>query len=278
MWQRVTQHVRNIRRRRIFVLRHSALGAIRQQHKRMIRLLTAPVLLMTVMTFSYLYILSVSIELNQLIESVTQPSIVIANDVHDVDPGTQISVLDTPPVTVLMITATPSPIIPTPVARPTSVIAPSQRISSISIPAIGVDSIVTEVGWENVINSSGESELVWQVARYAVGHHFTSAAPGEMDNIVLSAHVGGYGRVFYRLNELRPDDEILLMSHGRVYTYRVRESIYVNEANVTESEQIANLSYINSTGSEVVTLVTCWPPSGPDKFSQRLIVRAWPTE
>lgn len=278
MWQRVTQHVRNIRRRRIFELRHSALGATRHQHKRMIRLLTAPVLLMTVMTFSYLYMLSVSIELNQLIDSVTQPSIGIANDVRNVDLGTQMSVLDTPPVTVLMITATPSPIMPTPVARSTSVIAPSQRISSISIPAIGVDSIVTEVGWENVINSSGESELVWQVAKYAVGHHFTSAAPGEMDNIVLSAHVGGYGRVFYRLNELRPDDEILLMSHGQVYTYRVRESIYVNEANVTESEQIANLSYINSTGSEVVTLVTCWPPNGPDKFSQRLIVRAWPTE
>jgi sortase (surface protein transpeptidase) len=154
----------------------------------------------------------------------------------------------------------------------------SGRISAIRIPAIGVDSTVVEVGWDRIINAIGEPELVWQVAKYAVGHHVTSAAPGDMDNIVLSAHVGGYGRVFYRLNELRPNDEIQLMRDGRAYMYRVTDSIYVNEATATESEQIANLSYINPTGSEMVTLVTCWPPSGPERFSQRLIVRAWPVE
>ena len=278
MWQRLTQRVRNIRRFRLRQSRHLAARPMRQQRQRMMRLLSAPILMLTGMTFGYLYWLSSSIELQQLIESVAQPQVVTANDVRDAQIDAQALVTATA-VPVVMMTATPAPIVPTTVVSGSGpAVVQSGRISTIRIPAIGVNSTVIEVGWERISNALGESELVWQVAKYAVGHHFTSAAPGEMDNIVLSAHVGGYGRVFYRLNELRPNDEIELIRNGRPHVYRVRESIYVNEVNATESEQIANLSYINPTGNEMLTLVTCWPPSGPDRFSQRLIVRAWPVE
>jgi sortase A len=259
--------------------RHVAATPMRQQRQRVMRLLSAPILLLTGMTFGYLYWLSSTIELQQLIESVAQPHVVTAHDVGSVTSELTVSLTATPTlVPVIMMTATPAPIVPTTVAQSGPAVVQSGRISTIRIPAIGVDSRVIEVGWERVFNALGEPELVWQVAKYAVGHHFTSAAPGDMDNVVLSAHVGGYGRVFYRLNELRPNDEIQLVRDGRTYVYEVRESVYVNEVNATESEQIANLSYINPTGSEMVTLVTCWPPSGPDRFSQRLIVRAWPVE
>lgn len=274
MWQRMAQRVRNIRRMRMRHSRHVAAQPIRQGRQRIMRLLSAPILLLTGMTFVYLYWLSSAIELRQLIESVAQPEVVIANDVHAGDPV----LVEATAVPVIMVTATPAPIVPTAVPVSAPVISQSGRIAHIRIPAIGVDSPVVEVGWERVMNALGEPELVWQVAKYAVGHHFTSAAPGDQDNIVLSAHVGGYGRVFYRLNELRPSDQIELTRDGRTYVYRVADSVYVNEVNATESEQIANLSYINPTGSEMVTLVTCWPPSGPERFSQRLIVRAWPVE
>ena len=251
---------------------HAANAPLRFRRQRLMRLLGLPVLLLAGMTFVYLYVMSSAIELRQLIESVPVQGVRDGGVVYTMTPtGT------TPErevAVVMMVTATPAPILPTVVPE----VAPSGRVSSIRIPAIGVDSRVIEVGWERVINSLGESELVWQVAKYAVGHHVTSAAPGEQDNIVLSAHVGGYGRVFYRLNELQPNDEIQLIREGHTYVYRVLESIYVNEASATETEQIANLSYINPTGSEMVTLVTCWPPSGPDRYSQRLIVRAWPVE
>lgn len=276
MWQRMAQRVRNIRRTRMRHSRHVAAQPARRHHQRTMRLISAPILLLTGMTFVYLYWLSSAIELQQLIESVSQPQTVTANESSG-DVLAPVVATVVPTVAVVMMTATPAPIVPT--AMPVDpVVSQSGRVSHIRIPAIGVDSTVIEVGWERVINALGESELVWQVAKYAVGHHFSSAAPGDGDNIVLSAHVGGYGRVFYRLNELRPNDEIQLMRGGLTYVYRVGESVYVNEVNATESEQIANLSYINSTGSEMVTLVTCWPPSGPDRFSQRLIVRAWPVE
>jgi sortase A len=271
--------MREIRRMRMRQSRHVAATPMRQQRQRVMRLLSAPILLLTGMTFGYLYWLSSTIELQQLIESVAQPHVVTAHDVGGVANEPAVSLTATPTlVSVVMMTATPAPIVPTTVAQSGPAVVQSGRISTIRIPAIGVDSTVIEVGWERVFNALGEPELVWQVAKYAVGHHFTSAAPGDMDNVVLSAHVGGYGRVFYRLNELRPNDEIQLVRDGRTYVYQVRESVYVNEINATESEQIANLSYINPTGSEMVTLVTCWPPSGPDRFSQRLIVRAWPVE
>lgn len=276
MWQKIAQRVREIRRMRMRQSRQVAAKPVRQQRQRITRLLSAPILLLTGMTFVYLFWLSSIIEIQQLIESVGQPQVVTAIGVQAKEtPHVLVTATSVP---VVMRTATPAPIAPTTDVVVAPVARQSGRISTIRIPAIAVDSTVVEVGWERVINATGESELVWQVAKYAVGHHVTSAAPGDMDNIVLSAHVGGYGRVFYRLNELGPSDEIVLIRDGRMYRYRVGDSIYVNEANATESEQIANLSYINPTGIEMVTLVTCWPPSGPDRFSQRLIVRAWPVE
>jgi LPXTG-site transpeptidase (sortase) family protein len=149
-------------------------------------------------------------------------------------------------------------------------------IESLRIPVIELDSPVIEVGWDEVINTQGQPELVWQVAEYAVGHHLTSAYPGQPSNIVLSAHVGGYGKLFRRLNEIAPGDVIYVRSNGREFAYAAQEQILVDERNPSQVEQITNVSYINQTSFEVLTLITCWPPTGPDRFTQRLIVRAVP--
>lgn len=276
MWHRIAQRMRAIRNGRMNIARRTATKPMRLQKQRLVRLLTVPALLLTCMTFVYLMSQSMSIELTQLIESVAQPGVVQAVTAPDasapVPTPTPVSAV------MVMVTATPVPVVPTAMPVRIALAPASDRVARIQIPAIDVDSRIIEVGWDEVLNDAGTPELVWQVAKYAVGHHATSAAPGEHDNIVLSAHVGGYGRIFYRLNELQPNDDIRLFRDGLIYVYRVSESIYVNEASATESEQIANVSYINPTGSEMVTLITCWPPSGPDQFSQRLIVRAWPVE
>jgi sortase A len=198
-----------------------------------------------------------------------------------------------PPITVMQIPTTipntpplPSPL-PSPhtekIATPTTVSIPqitatiqSQAITHIVIPAIKLDSAVVEVGWDTISDSNGQSSLVWQVAQYAVGHHFTSANPGQPNNIVLSGHVGGYGKVFRNLDQLRPNDQIMLMSGAQIFTYVVQRQILVDEQYASPSEQIANLSYIDNTSSEILTLITCWPPTGVDRFSQRLIIRAVP--
>ncbi|MBO9365357.1 MAG: sortase [Roseiflexus sp.] len=151
----------------------------------------------------------------------------------------------------------------------------ASQISRIIIPSIGVDSKVVEVGWE-VAEQNGQQVAVWQVAEYAVGHHRGSANPGEGSNIVLAGHVGGYGKVFKDLINVKEGDQIILFASGQQYLYVVREQVMVHEEGVSPEQQAMNALYIAPTSEEMVTLVTCWPDRGPDKFKHRIIVRATP--
>jgi sortase A len=148
-------------------------------------------------------------------------------------------------------------------------------ITRIIIPRIDVDSKVVSVGWE-VQEVNGQQVAIWQVAEFAVGHHIGSANPGENDNIVLAGHVGGYGKVFRDLINLEPGDRLSLYSNGEVYQYIVRTTVIVTEEGVSAEQQAENARYIAPTDSEVLTLVTCWPTSGPHKFRDRIIVQAVP--
>lgn len=153
--------------------------------------------------------------------------------------------------------------------------AHESTITRVAIPSIGVDSKVVEVGWE-IKEQGGQQIAVWQVAEYAVGQHRGSANPGEGDNVVLAGHVGGYGKVFKDLFYVQPGDQITLYSRDQQYLYVVQENLLLDEENVSDEERAANAEYIAPTDQEVVTLVTCWPASGPNKFSQRIVVRAVP--
>jgi sortase A len=148
-------------------------------------------------------------------------------------------------------------------------------ITRVSLPSIGVDSKVVEVGWE-VQEQGGQQVAIWQVAEYAVGQHRGSSNPGEGGNIVLAGHVGGYGKVFKDLFYVKPGDQITLYSGGQQYLYVVQERLLLTEEGVSQEQHAANAQYIAPTDHEVVTLVTCWPPKGADKFTQRVVVRAVP--
>jgi sortase A len=148
-------------------------------------------------------------------------------------------------------------------------------VSRVIIPSINVDSKVVEVGWE--IKQQGKQQVaLWQVAEYAVGQHRGSANPGEDGNIVLAGHVGGYGKVFKDLFYVKPGDQITLFSRGQQYLYTVQERLLVTEEGVSAEQHLANAQLIAPTDHEVITLVTCWPAKGPDKFTQRVVVRAVP--
>lgn len=148
-------------------------------------------------------------------------------------------------------------------------------VERVILPSIKVDSQVVEVGWD-VIEQDGQQVAVWQVAEFAVGQHQGSANPGEGGNIVLAGHVGGYGFVFRDLYWLRPGDPVILYSEGQAHHYVVSERLVVLEEGAPLETRLANAQLIGPTDYEVVTLVTCWPATGPDKFSQRVIVRAKP--
>jgi sortase A len=153
--------------------------------------------------------------------------------------------------------------------------AKSPTVTRVAIPSIGVDSKVVEVGWD--VEQQGDQQVaIWQVAKYAVGQHRGSANPGEGGNIVLAGHVGGYGKVFKDIFYVKPGDRITLYSNGQQYLYTVQNRLLVTEEGVSPEQHATNAQLIAPTDREVVTLVSCWPPQGRDKFTQRVVVQAVP--
>ncbi len=148
-------------------------------------------------------------------------------------------------------------------------------VTRVVIPSIKVDSKVVEVGWD-MENVDGQQVPVWQVAKYAVGQHQGSANPGEGGNIVMAGHVGGFGLVFKLLYYVKPGDQITLYSNGEQYVYVVKDRLLVTEEGVSPEQHAENAKLIEQTDHEMVTLVTCWPGSGPDKFTKRVVVQAVP--
>jgi len=148
-------------------------------------------------------------------------------------------------------------------------------VERIVIPSIKVDSKVIEVGWE-LREQNGRQVAVWQVAEYAVGQHRGSANPGEGGNVVLAGHVGGYGKVFRDLFYVRPGEPVVLYSAGRQFLYTVQDRLVVTEEGASAEQRAANAALIAPTDHEVVTMVTCWPLTGPNKYAQRVIIRAVP--
>lgn len=152
-------------------------------------------------------------------------------------------------------------------------------ITRIAIPSIKVDKKVVEVNWQ-IQDVNGEQVAVWDVAKYVVGHHSGTANPGQPGNIVLAGHSGGNAYPFNNLFYLKPGDPITLWSDGQEFQYTVTEHHLLDEIgpNVTLEQRKANARFIEPTDNELVTLVTCWPLTGKNKFSQRVVIRAVPAQ
>lgn len=153
----------------------------------------------------------------------------------------------------------------------------SSHISRLVIPSIALDTKVIEMG-KVQREEHGEMVSVWKVPNFVAGHHQGTANPGEGGNIVLSGHVGGYSGVFENLFSVKSGDSIYLYDQDHRYRYIVREHVLLDEQDATEEQRRSNASSIQPTDHELVTLVTCWPPTGTDRYEQRLIVRAVPDE
>jgi LPXTG-site transpeptidase (sortase) family protein len=115
------------------------------------------------------------------------------------------------------------------------------------------------------------------VPKYQVGHHDGSGQPGEGANIVLNGHVGGSDPVFDRLIDLTIGDTIILYRGDTPFLYHVTDQARIQVVGADPATVAAAAArWLAPTSSEAVTLITCWPPSGPNAYDQRLIIRATP--
>lgn len=149
-------------------------------------------------------------------------------------------------------------------------------VTRIVVPAIALDKKVVEVGWTVQQQADGQEVAVWDVDKYRVGHHKGSSNPGNGGNIVLAGHSGGKAYPFNDIFYLKPGDLIELYSNDQVYQYTVTDHILVDEVGQPLEKRLENARYIEPTDEEMVTMVACWPLTGPQKFTQRIIIRSKP--
>ncbi|MEI9813149.1 MAG: class D sortase [Acidobacteriota bacterium] len=97
--------------------------------------------------------------------------------------------------------------------------------------------------------------------RRAAGHIAGTALPGEPGNVGISAHRDTF---FRPLRNIARDDVITLETPAGEYRYRVVSTKIVNPEDV---------SVLDADGSEVLTLVTCYPFYFVGTGANRFIVR-----
>lgn len=108
---------------------------------------------------------------------------------------------------------------------------------------------------------------------YSIAWDVTSAAPYSGGNIVMTGHNNLYGGVFQNLQYLQAGQEIAIWSEYGVLSYYVTEVIYLPEDDQEVEVRVQNAGYLDQVGSEMLTLITCWPN---EQSTHRLIVIARP--
>jgi sortase A len=98
--------------------------------------------------------------------------------------------------------------------------------------------------------------------RRAAGHVPGTALPGERGNVGITAHRDTF---FRPLRNIQLDDVITLTTLQGDYRYRVVSTEVVSPEDVT---------VLDSTGDEILTLVTCYPFYFVGAAPNRFIVRA----
>lgn len=122
-------------------------------------------------------------------------------------------------------------------------------VARIQIPSLNVDSVVVKgVGVEDL--------------KKGPGHFPGSAQPGELGNMVVMGHRTTYGAPFYRLDELKPGDPIVVIGRDGPRRYLVKDSRVVSPREV---------DVVARSSDARLTLATCHPRYSAAK---RLIISA----
>lgn len=152
---------------------------------------------------------------------------------------------------------------------PTPSAPPPDRLC---IPRLNRDLPVEPVGM--VPSQTVPGVFEWGVPDHrAAGWLNTSAAFGMPGNTVLDGHHNIKGEAFRDLWLLQPGDELSLFAGGQVKPYLVKEVMILPERDQPLEARFVNARYLQPTGDERLTLITCWPY---ESNTHRVIVIAFP--
>ncbi len=126
-----------------------------------------------------------------------------------------------------------------------------QSLPQFPIPTPGPEQarqILIESLWANpqpIVQGDG-----WEQLKKGVGQHISSADPGQSGNLILSAHNDIFGELFRNLDQLKPGDEIRIMTATREYVY------LVTGLRIVVSTEV---SVMEATETPTITLISCYP-------------------
>jgi sortase A len=158
-------------------------------------------------------------------------------------------------------TASPDPTAPKakPVVDPPLKVTDGEGFSILRIPRFG-----TGYHWV-VVEGVSRDDL-----EKGPGHYPGTALPGQLGNVVISAHRTTYGHAFNRLDELRNGDTVSLQVRSRTYTYRVIRTQIVDPSATSVIFPVpGDLNAVPT--KRLLTMTTCNPEYSA---AQRLIVTA----
>ncbi|TYR75990.1 class D sortase [Rossellomorea vietnamensis] len=131
----------------------------------------------------------------------------------------------------------------------------SKPLSDSMLGIITIDKINVKLP---ILRSASQYHL-----KYGAGHLSGTVLPGQKGNSAIAAHRSReYGKMFNRLNEVSVGDAITVNTRDGSYTYKVTDTKIVKPE---------DLSVLNNTTGETLTLITCDTPENP---VNRLIIKA----
>jgi sortase A len=91
------------------------------------------------------------------------------------------------------------------------------------------------------------------------GHVPGTALPGQIGNFAVAAHRVTAGNPFYRLNDLRPGDKVMIETAAATYTYQVTTSELVLPDDTAVLDPVPGHPRQHPS-TAMITLITCDPP------------------
>ncbi|MBX7269830.1 class E sortase [Micromonospora sp. Llam7] len=152
----------------------------------------------------------------------------------------------------------PDPTVAAPSASPSA--SPKPAVHGTPIAGLYIPKFEKE--WI-VVEGVGQKDI-----RYAPGHYPDSARPGQVGNFSVAGHRNR--ATFWRLDELRDGDPIIVEGRDEWYVYQVTDSLIVKPTQVEVVAPVPGRPGEKAT-KRMLTLTTCNP-----KFDnyQRLIIHA----
>jgi len=136
--------------------------------------------------------------------------------------------------------ASPAPVVPA--------AKDGQALAVLRIPRLGRD-------WTPRVVVEG---VTLADLRSGPGHYPGTALPGQVGNFAVAGHRATHGNGFFKLNELRAGDAVVVETAGMWFTYRVSSTELVDPSDVAVIAAVPDHPGQRPT-QPMVTLTTCDP-------------------